>query len=151
MNAKRRQKLQTQSRCVCRGGAALKMHVRLLKKISTQHFVGQVLATNAIVRFHPSRPLVAQEGALCHVTNCQFDSVLKLVKCDAVGHIDANPQALAQPDVATPAHAPLAAPAHAAFGAVAATAAGGPSTPAAAGGPSKRRRASFTDDEPVSH
>jgi hypothetical protein len=116
------------------------MHVRLLKKIGTQHFVGQVLATNAIVRFHPSQPLVAQEGALCHVTNCLFDSVSKLVKCDAVRHIDANPAALAQTDVAPPAHAPLAAPSHAAA-----------AVAAAAGGPSKRKRASFTDDEPVPH
>jgi hypothetical protein len=119
------------------------MHVRLLKKIGTQHFVGQVLATNAIVRFHPSQPLVAQEGALCHVTNCLFDSVLKLVKCDAVSHIDANPATLAQPDVATGAQARLPEPQDAAAaGAVAA---------AVAAVPSKRKRASFTDDEPVPH
>jgi len=59
------------------------MHVQLLKKIGTLHFVGRVLESSAIVRFQPARPLLAPVGALCHVTNCIFDHAAKLVKCEA--------------------------------------------------------------------
>jgi len=101
------------------------MHVRLLKKIGAQHFVGQVLSSNAVVRFFPTPALVAREGALCLVTNCIFDSGTKLVKCQAVSHDDVESDA-AGPDIA--ATAPAAA-----------------RTPALAG--SKRTRACFSDDD----
>ena len=91
----RSKKQRTNSRCVVRDAAEPKMHVRLLKKIGAHHFVGCVLASNAIVRFCPTHPLVAQEGTLCHVTNCLFDCGSKLVKCEAVSHVDANPELLA--------------------------------------------------------
>jgi len=112
------------------------MHVRLLKKISAQHFVGRVLESNAIVRFQPARPLLAPDGVLCHVTNCIFDNTTKLVKCEAVRASETEP---AQPDIA-PAEL-LRAPA--------APAARDPAPAPAPGPPVKRRRVCFADDEPA--
>jgi len=57
------------------------MHVRLLKKIKAYQFVGQVLETGAIVRFHGDLYHPPGEGALCRVDNCVFDLQAKLVKC----------------------------------------------------------------------
>jgi len=120
------------------------MHVRLLKKIGAHHFVGCVLASNSIVRFSPTRPLVAEEGTLCHVTNCLFDCGSKLVKCEAVSQVDANPELPAQPDVAEAAPGAGTAPDTAAPD----TAGAGPQrTAPGRPGPSKRQRVSFSDDE----
>jgi len=57
------------------------MHVRLLKKIKAYQFVGQVLETGAIVRFHGDLYHPPEEGTLCRVDNCVFDLQAKLVKC----------------------------------------------------------------------
>jgi len=116
------------------------MHVRLLKKIGAHHFVGCVLASNSIVRFSPTRPLVAEEGTLCHVTNCLFDCGSKLVKCEAVSQVDANPELPAQPNVAEAVPGAGTAPDPTAGAAPPKPAPGRP-------GPSKRKRVSFSDDE----
>ena len=92
---------RTKRRCVLNRTADPKMHVRLLKKINVHQFVGQVLKSNAIVRFQTETPLVASEGTLCHVTNCRFDCGAKLVKCQAVNSADASADRLLWPDVAT--------------------------------------------------
>ena len=138
----RSKKQRTNSRCVVRDAAEPKMHVRLLKKIGAHHFVGCVLASNAIVRFCPTHLLVAQEGTLCHVTNCLFDCGSKLVKCEAVSQVDANPETLALTDVAEEAR-------DAALGkAPDTTTVAGPPKPAPGRpGPSKRKRVSFSDDD----
>jgi hypothetical protein len=108
------------------------MHVRLLKKIGAQHFVGRVLASNAIVRFQPEHPLLAPVGALCHVDNCIFDRATKLVKCNAVCADETRPDELSGVLRAVPAaEAPASANAQP-----------DPSTQ-----PTKRKRVCFADDD----
>jgi len=57
------------------------MHVRSLKKIKDYQFVGRVTSTGAIVRFHCDLFHPPAEGEECHVTECVFDTLSKLVKC----------------------------------------------------------------------
>ena len=115
------------------------MHVRLLKKINVHQFVGQVLASNAIVRFQTEAPLIATEGTLCHVTNCCFDCGTKLVKCQAVKHADASADRLGWPDIAACTIPPHTTGARTAGG----TRPDDPGPPRA----SKRKRITFSDDE----
>jgi len=116
------------------------MHVRLLKKINVQQFVGQVLASNAIVRFQTETPLVASEGTLCHVTNCRFECGTKLVKCQAVKHADASAERLLWPDVATVQHT---------LNSVTLHTDGTGTADAVPPRASKRKRVTFSDDEQI--
>jgi len=112
------------------------MHVRLLKKIGAQHFVGRVLESNAIVRFQPKHPLLAPVGALCLVDNCIFDGASKLVKCNAVCADETLPAELRGILRAVPAAEPPpradAAP---------------PTQPDPSTQPTKRPRVCFADDD----
>ena len=123
---------------MCKRRAHPKMHVKLLKKINVHQFVGQVNASNAIVRFLAEPPLLAKEGDLCHVTNCIFECGTKLVKCQAVKHADASADRLLWPDIAAARSAELTDILHS----------DGPRT-AGAEPPraSKRKRVTFSDDE----
>lgn len=130
---------ETQRRCVLMGRASPRMHVRLLKKINEHQFVGQVLSSNAIVRFQTEAPLIATEGTLCHVTNCRFDCGTKLVKCQAIKHADAGADRLSWPDIVSCTIAPHTTGARTAGG----TRPDDPGPPHA----SKRKRVTFSDDE----